>query len=128
MLQRRFARSPALDVRGPLPRVSVHPRGGRTDEEGWLMRWLVAALLVAAFLPLRGELSKGPAQDFRNHREWGRRLLADEPLYQGGLNLPYPPAWAAAQLPLSRLPLQAAFAIHVAMSVLALAGMLVLIR
>jgi hypothetical protein len=50
-----------------------------------------------------------PSGDFRNHLEWGRRFVANEFLYQDGLNVPYPPAWALPFALLSLLPATLAF-------------------
>ncbi len=49
-----------------------------------------------------------PRGDFSNHWEFGRRFVAGEFLYTGGLNTPYPPFFAAAYAPLSMLPLRVA--------------------
>ena len=49
-----------------------------------------------------------PRGDFSQHWEFGRRFLAGEYLYAGGLDVPYPPFLAMAYAPLSLLPLRVA--------------------
>ena len=61
---------------------------------------IVLVLWVATMLKPRG--------DFSQHWEFGRRFLAGEFLYAGGLDVPYPPFFAMAYAPLSLLPLRVA--------------------
>lgn len=49
-----------------------------------------------------------PHGDFSRHWEFGRRFVHGEFLYNGGLNIPYPPFFAMAYAPLSFLPLRVA--------------------
>jgi alpha-1,2-mannosyltransferase len=70
----------------------------------------VPLLIAAAWLAvewLRVALGD-PRGDFSNHLESGRRLLAGEFIYSGGLNVVYPPFWAMAHAPLSLLGSRAA--------------------
>jgi len=63
--------------------------------------------------------------DFRNHAEWGRRLIAKEFLYKDGLNVPYLPAWSLLFAPLSLLPPAVAFVLFSCAGVAALLLLLV---
>src|SRR5437588_6945564 len=49
-----------------------------------------------------------PHGDFSRHWEFGRRFVHGEFLYNGGLDIPYPPFFAMAYAPLSFLPLRVA--------------------
>ena len=49
-----------------------------------------------------------PHGDFSRHWEFGRRFVHGEFLYNGGLDIPYPPFFAIAYAPLSFLPLRVA--------------------
>ena len=49
-----------------------------------------------------------PHGDFSRHWEFGRRFVHGEFLYNGGLDVPYPPFFAMAYAPLSFLPLRVA--------------------
>ena len=54
-------------------------------------RWL-PILVGATWLTVEWILIVvGPRGDFPRHWEQGRRLLAGEPIYAGGLNVVYPP-------------------------------------
>jgi hypothetical protein len=68
-------------------------------------------------------LLQGPEGDFINHREFGGRVLTGVPIYEGGLNNPYPPLWATVHAPLALLPLGPAFVVYTAISLLALAAL-----
>lgn len=59
--------------------------------------------------------------DFDLCRELGRRFLAGEPLYAGGLHYPYPPAAALFFAPLALVPAPLAFVLRYASALLALA-------
>lgn len=61
------------------------------------------------------------AGDFDVSREFGRRFLAGEPLYAGGLHYPYLPSAALAFAPLALLPPWLGFALRYAAAVAALA-------
>ncbi|MGL4553887.1 MAG: glycosyltransferase family 87 protein [Gemmataceae bacterium] len=65
-----------------------------------------------------------PHNDFHNHRESGRRFLAGEFLYAGGLNVPYLPAWAMVQSPLARTDAQTAYQCQAALACVAVALLL----
>ena len=49
-----------------------------------------------------------PHGDFSRHWEFGQRFVHGEFLYNGGLDIPYPPFFAMAYAPLSLLPLRVA--------------------
>ena len=65
-----------------------------------------------------------PRGDFPRHWEQGRRLLAGEFIYTGGLNVVYPPFWALAHAPLTILSAHAAQVVVYPLAVLALALLL----
>lgn len=80
---------------------------------------LGAALAVHLAVALRRRaIAPG---DFDLCRELGRRFLAGEPLYAGGLHYPYPPAAALFFAPLALVPAPLAFALRYGAAVLALA-------
>ncbi len=66
--------------------------------------------------------------DFKLHWEFGRRFLAGEFLYTGGMHLPYPPFWAMAHAPAALLPLPVAKALLFLVGVAALLLLLRLLR
>lgn len=66
--------------------------------------------------------------DFKLHWEFGRRFLAGEFLYAGGMHLPYPPFWAMAHAPAALLPLAVAKALLFLLGVYALWFLLRLLR
>lgn len=80
---------------------------GRFSERDW-RRWAVGAfVLVAALQMLR--VVREPEGDFHLHWQFGKRLVADQYLYDvNGLDLPYLPFWAVAHAPLSFLPMHIA--------------------
>ena len=85
-------------------------------------RWL-AALAAAVLAVHAGTIALrrvSHAGDFDISREFGRRFLAGEPLYAGGLHYPYMPSAALAFAPLALLPPWLAFALRYAV---ALAGL-----
>ncbi|MEA3186601.1 MAG: alpha,2-mannosyltransferase [Chthoniobacter sp.] len=63
-----------------------------------------------------------------NHREFGRRFLAREFLYENGLNIPYPPAWAMAHAPFALLPARVAMPLFFLLGATSLLGVLHLLR
>ncbi|MEP6821076.1 MAG: glycosyltransferase family 87 protein [Chthoniobacterales bacterium] len=66
--------------------------------------------------------------DFKLHWEFGRRFLAGEFLYTGGMHLPYPPFWAMAHAPAALLPLPLAKTLLFPVGVAALLLLLRLLR
>lgn len=60
-----------------------------------------AAVLLAQLGLLVGRSSRG---DFALHVAFARRLVGGTFLYEGGLDVPYPPAFALAYLPFTPLP------------------------
>ena len=76
-----------------------------------LARRVVLAVAVVAVAIIWTRLAMRPSSDLLNHREFGRRFVAGEPLYAGGLNYPYPPTWAAANAVLAALPASAVTAV-----------------
>src|SRR5262245_20054001 len=95
---------------------------------GPVVSWRIVGTIVLAIALVtglshcyRGVLTMRPERDFVNHRDWVRRLLVGEFLYEGGLNVPYPPFWAVAHAPLAPLSLETAFGLHMALGVAALA-------
>jgi len=80
----------------------------------------VAATFVAvhwAVILHRRALAPG---DFDVSREFGRRFLAGEPLYAGGLHYPYMPAAAMSFAPLALLPPTLGLALRYALALLSL--------
>jgi alpha-1,2-mannosyltransferase len=86
---------------------------------------IVAALLVV-WLYRHVLLPCAPGGDFVNHRIWGSRFVEHCHLYEGGLNVPYPPFWAVPHAPLARMPETLAFAIYKALGLAAFATVLAL--
>jgi hypothetical protein len=68
------------------------------------------AIAIAAVVVLANWIATmlTPRGDFSRHWEFGRRFVAGESLYTGGLDVPYPPFFAVAYAPLSLLPLRVA--------------------
>lgn len=66
--------------------------------------------------------------DFKLHWEFGRRFLAGEFLYTGGMHLPYPPLWAMAHAPAALLSMPVAKALLFPVGVAALLFLLRLLR
>lgn len=64
-------------------------------------RRAVLAVGVIAVSSIWIRLAVRPSTDLLNHQEFGRRFVAGTPLYEGGLNYPYLPAWALAHAPLA---------------------------
>lgn len=85
-----------------------------------LLAALAAAVLLAhaAAIAARRQTHAG---DFDVSREFGRRFLAGEPLYAGGLHYPYLPSAALAFAPLALLPPWLGFALRYVAAVAALA-------
>ena len=69
-----------------------------------------------------------PHGDFLLHREFGRRLLAHEYLYRGGMHVPYPPFWAVVNAPLSLLPAGAAKSLFLLLGISAVAAILAMLN
>ena len=69
-----------------------------------------------------------PRGDLGNHVAWARRLLDGRFLYDGGLNLPYTPAWALVHVPLVPLPPRGAAAVAFVAGLLAAAAVLAALR
>lgn len=103
-----------------LPNSTPFPAPPRDLPGSWKAIALVVLVLALIFC-YRGlaDLDE-PGGDLRNHREWGRRFLAGEPLYAGGLNIPYPPFWALVHAPPALLPGKIAFQVQLALAGLSL--------
>ena len=69
-------------------------------------------------------LAARPSSDLLNHREFGRRFIAGTFLYEGGLDYPYLPAWAAAHAPLAAVPASLVSAVVFPFGVAALGAIL----
>ncbi len=67
-------------------------------------RRLVLLVFACAALAQGVSAVLAPRGDLLNHVEWARRLLNGRFLYEGGLNVPYTPAWALVYVPLALLP------------------------
>jgi alpha-1,2-mannosyltransferase len=65
-----------------------------------------------------------PRGDFSNHWEFGRRILAGEYIYSGGLNFVYSPFWALAHAPLALLNPHLAQIVAYVLAPLSLAALL----
>ena len=96
--------------------------------ESLLRRFIAAAaplvLLACAFRAV----TRATDGDFKLHWEFGRRFLAGEFLYAGGLHVPYPPFWAMAHAPLALLPMPVAKTLLFPVGVAALWFLLRLLR
>lgn len=66
--------------------------------------------------------------DFKLHWEFGRRFLAGDFLYAGGMHLPYPPFWAMAHAPAALVPMPVAKALLFPVGVAALIILLRILR
>lgn len=84
----------------------------------------ICVLLACGFRAL----SRVTDGDFKLHWEFGRRFLAGEFLYTGGLHVPYAPFWAMAHAPFALLPLPVAKAIFFPIGVAALLFLLRILR
>ncbi len=81
--------------------------GGRVTERDY-RRWAVGIIALIACLQIF-RVVKEPQGDFHLHWQFGKRLVANEYLYDvNGLDLPYLPFWAVAHAPLSNLPMHVA--------------------
>jgi hypothetical protein len=83
---------------------------------------LAVAFIAIAILWVR--VAVRPSTDLLNHQEFGRRFLAGEALYRGGLNYPYPPAWAAGNAPLALLPASVVTAVLFPLGLMSLVAVL----
>jgi alpha-1,2-mannosyltransferase len=84
-----------------------------------LLLILAAALAVHAAVIVHRRQSHGG--DFDVSRELGRRLLAHEELYAGGLHYPYLPAAALVFAPLALLPAAVGFVLRYLLALASLA-------
>lgn len=87
----------------------------------------LAGLLVLAAAALRA-LTRVMDGDFKLHWEFGRRFLAGDFLYTGGLHLPYPSFWAMAHAPAALVSLPVAKALLFPVGVAALLFLLWTLR
>ncbi len=94
----------------------------RRSGRGWLALLAAVGAVHLAVVAARRATHAG---DFDISREFGRRLLAGEPLYAGGLHYPYMPIAALWFAPLALLPAWLAFALRYAA---ALAGLWLVLR
>jgi hypothetical protein len=86
-------------------------------------------LVVAGAVVIQGaSIIIVPRGDLGNHVEWARRLLGGRFLYDGGLNLPYTPAWALAHVPLVPLSPSAAAAVTFLAGLIATAVLLAVLH
>src|SRR4051812_22507408 len=67
----------------------------------------IAIIFICAFRAI----ARSADGDFKLHWEFGRRFLAGEFLYTGGMHIPYPPFWAMAHASAALLPLPIAKAL-----------------
>jgi alpha-1,2-mannosyltransferase len=75
------------------------------QREIWWRRFVAGAGVLVLGICAYRALTHVTDGDFKLHWEFGRRFLAGEFLYTGGLHLPYPPFWAMAHAPVALLPL-----------------------
>jgi hypothetical protein len=81
--------------------------GSRFSERDW-RRWAAFVIVLVVSLQML-RVIREPQGDFHLHWQFGKRLVADQYLYDvNGLDLPYLPFWAVAHAPLSFLPMHAA--------------------
>jgi alpha-1,2-mannosyltransferase len=84
------------------------PDRAHNDKLRRTFRVLVMAIGAAIVLVQWISTMLKPHGDFSRHWEFGRRFVHGEFLYNGGLDIPYPPFFALAYTPLSYLPLRVA--------------------
>ena len=84
----------------------------------------IFVLLACAFRAL----ARATDGDFKLHWEFGRRFLAGDFLYAGGMHLPYPPFWAMAHAPTALVPMPVAKALLFPVGVAALIILLRILR
>ena len=77
-----------------------------------LWRGIVIALGVAVIVGCAVRAAIKVEADFALHREFGRRFVAQEFLYTGGTDFPYPPFFAMTFAPAAILPMPAAKAVY----------------
>ncbi|MFQ5972528.1 MAG: glycosyltransferase family 87 protein [Alphaproteobacteria bacterium] len=65
------------------------------------MKWVLLVLGSGALAFHWAQIVVRGRGDFPNHWEFGRRILAGDWIYEGGLNFVYPPFWALAHAPLT---------------------------
>ena len=93
----------------------------------WRRIAATAAILVLLVCAFRA-ITRATDGDFKLHWEFGRRFLAGEFLYAGGLHVPYPPFWAMAHAPFALLPMPVAKTLLFPLGVAALWLLLRLLR
>ncbi len=86
------------------------------SRRGQLLMVVVWMLVFAAHWAVMVDRLDSHSGDFDISREFGRRFLAGEPLYHGGLHYPYLPAAAAAFAPLALFDRQVAFTLRYALA------------
>ena len=77
-----------------------------------LWRGIVIALGIAVIIGCAVRAAIKVEADFNLHREFGRRFVAKEFLYNGGTDFPYPPFFAMTFAPAALLPMPAAKAVY----------------
>jgi hypothetical protein len=89
-------------------------------------RWRVIAVAVGLAIVLAQwvRIAFDPSSDFANHWTFGLRFVRGAALYEGGLDVPYPPFWAMAHAPLTLLPPAAAQLLIYPLGPAALVGVL----
>ncbi len=90
-------------------------RGKRSRRQAWLIGLLVM-IAVGAHLTVVMHRRAKHGGDFNVNREFGRRLLAGEPLYEGGLCFNYMPISALYWAPLAMLPADVAIVVRYAVA------------
>jgi alpha-1,2-mannosyltransferase len=115
-------------VGNPRQNRSLEPRSSsvrfRRLNISRLWETIFETLVVLAIFYKWIQIALAPQGDFMRHREFGRRFLAGEFLYFGGLDVPYPPFWAMVQAPLSLLPSNTAQFLVYPLAILSLCGLI----
>src|SRR3954462_278822 len=93
----------------------------------WRRAFIAIAIFALLACAVRA-ISRPADGDFKLHWEFGRRFLAGEFLYAGGMHIPYPPFWAMAHAPAALLPMPIAKAILFPVGVGALLLLLYILR
>lgn len=88
------------------------------------LRWVPITCGGIAFAFYWIQIIFRPRGDFPRHWEFGRRILAGEFIYGGGLNVVYPPFWAFAHAPLALVGSHIAQVVVYPLAPLAIAALL----
>ena len=103
-------------------------RVAASDRESWWRRFVGSAGILVLLACAFRAIVRATDGDFKLHWEFGRRFLAGDFLYAGGMHLPYPPFWAMAHAPTALVPMPVAKALLFPVGVAALLFLLRTLR